>query len=92
MKTKIFSLAAALLFSTAMMAQFHIGAKAGSNIIKVEGKSFDDQFRFGYSYDFGIYNKGFRGLQTSTHEVTFGWNFEYKKGKKKFRYIKCPKF
>ncbi len=51
-----------------------------------------DQFRFGYSYDFGIYDKGFRGLATSTHEVTFGWNFEYKKGKKKFRYIKCPKF
>ncbi|MHC1705471.1 MAG: PorP/SprF family type IX secretion system membrane protein [Tenuifilaceae bacterium] len=52
----------------------------------------NDQFRFGYSYDFGIYNQGFRGLATSTHEVTFGWNFEYKKGKKKFRYIKCPKF
>ena len=52
----------------------------------------NDQFRFGYSYDFGIYNKEFRGLATSTHEVTFGWNFEYKKGKRKFRYIKCPKF
>ena len=52
----------------------------------------NDQFRFGYSYDFGIYEKGFRGLSTSTHEVTFGWNFEYKKGKRKFRYIKCPKF
>jgi type IX secretion system PorP/SprF family membrane protein len=52
----------------------------------------NNQFRFGYSYDFGIYDKGFRGLSTSTHEVTFGWNFEYKKGKKKFRYIKCPKF
>jgi len=52
----------------------------------------NDQFRFGYSYDFGVYDKGFRGLGTSTHEVTFGWNFEYKKGKKKFRYIKCPKF
>ncbi len=49
MKTKIFSLAAALLFSTAMMAQFHIGAKAGTNISKVEGKSFNDQFRFGYN-------------------------------------------
>lgn len=52
----------------------------------------NDQFRFGYSYDFGIYNQSFRGLATSTHEVTFGWNFEYKKGKRKFRYIKCPKF
>jgi len=52
----------------------------------------NDQFRFGYSYDFGIYDQGFRGLPTSTHEVTFGWNFEYKKGKRKYRYIKCPKF
>jgi type IX secretion system PorP/SprF family membrane protein len=52
----------------------------------------NDQFRFGYSYDFGIYSQGFRGLATSTHEVTFGWNFEYKKGKRKYRYIKCPKF
>ncbi len=52
----------------------------------------NDQFRFGYSYDFGVFANGFRGVQTSTHEVTFGWNFEYKKGKRKFRYIKCPKF
>ncbi len=49
MKTKILSLAAALLFSTAMMAQFHIGAKAGANIIKVEGKTFKDEFWFGYN-------------------------------------------
>ena len=49
MKTKILSLAAALLFSTAMMAQFHIGAKAGANIIKLEGKTFKDEFRFGYN-------------------------------------------
>lgn len=52
----------------------------------------NDQFRIGYSYDFGIYDQGFRGLSTSTHEVTLGWNFEYKKSKRKFRYIKCPKF
>jgi len=58
----------------------------------VTGGYSNDQFRLGYSYDFSIYNKGFRGLSTSTHEVTFGWNFEYKSGKRKFRYIKCPKF
>lgn len=63
-----------------------------SHTFVLTGGYSNDQFRFGYSYDFGIYNKGFRGLATSTHEVTFGWNFEYKKGKKKFRYIKCPKF
>lgn len=30
------------------MAQFHIGAKAGANITKVDGKSFKDEFRYGY--------------------------------------------
>lgn len=48
MKTKLFSLFAALLLSSAMMAQFHVGVKAGANIIKVDGKSFKDQFKYGY--------------------------------------------
>jgi hypothetical protein len=30
------------------MAQFHLGVKGGANIIKVDGKSFKDQFRYGY--------------------------------------------
>lgn len=49
MKTKLLSLFAALLIAQAMMAQFHIGAKAGVNIIRVDGKSFKDEFRYGYS-------------------------------------------
>jgi hypothetical protein len=49
MKTKLLSLALAVLFSTAAMAQFHIGAKAGANVTKVNGKSFSDEFRYGYS-------------------------------------------
>ncbi|MBC7948050.1 MAG: PorT family protein [Chitinophagaceae bacterium] len=50
MKTKLFLplLLTALLFSQVMMAQFHIGVKAGANITKVDGKSFKDQFRYGY--------------------------------------------
>ncbi len=48
MKTKILSLAAAVLLSSAVMAQFHIGAKGGANITKVDGKSFKDEFRYGY--------------------------------------------
>lgn len=49
MKTKLFlPLLAALLFSQAMMAQFHIGIKGGANIIKVDGISFKDQFKYGY--------------------------------------------
>ena len=49
MKTKSFlPLFAALLFSQAMMAQFHVGIKGGANIIKIDGKSFKDEFKYGY--------------------------------------------
>lgn len=48
MKTKLLSLFAAVLFSQALLAQFHIGIKAGANVTKVEGKSFKDEFRYGY--------------------------------------------
>ncbi len=48
MKTKFLSLFAAVLFSQAIMAQFHLGVKAGANITKVDGKSFKDEFRYGY--------------------------------------------
>lgn len=48
MKTKLLSLFAALLLTQALFAQFHIGAKAGANITKVDGKSFKDEFRYGY--------------------------------------------
>jgi hypothetical protein len=49
MKTKLFlPLIAALLFSQAIMAQFHIGIKGGANIIKIDGRSFKDEFRYGY--------------------------------------------
>ena len=49
MKTKLLSLAAAVLLSSAVMAQFHLGVKGGANITKVEGKSFKDEFRYGYA-------------------------------------------
>lgn len=49
MKTKLLSLFAALLISQAMMAQFHLGIKGGANVTKIDGKSFKDQFRYGYS-------------------------------------------
>ena len=49
MKTKPFlPLIAALLFSQAIMAQFHVGIKGGANIIKIDGRSFKDEFRYGY--------------------------------------------
>ncbi len=48
MKTRLLFFSAAILLSITGMAQFHIGAKAGANIMKVEGKSFKDEFRYGY--------------------------------------------
>src|SRR5688572_666372 len=48
MKAKLLTLAAAVLLSTIAMAQFHLGVKGGANIIKVDGKSFKDEFRYGY--------------------------------------------
>ena len=49
MKTKFLTLAAALLISQLMMAQFHLGIKAGANITKVDGKSFSEEFNYGYN-------------------------------------------
>ncbi|MBS1920386.1 MAG: PorT family protein [Bacteroidetes bacterium] len=48
MKTKLLSLLAVLLCSQFVMGQFHLGIKGGTNIIKVDGRSFNDQFKYGY--------------------------------------------
>ena len=48
MKTKLAIIAVALLTMQAATAQFRIGPKAGANIVKVDGKSFNDEFRYGY--------------------------------------------
>ena len=48
MRLKLFPLLAAVLLSQAAMAQFHIGIKGGANVTKVDGKSYKDQFRYGY--------------------------------------------
>lgn len=49
MKAKFFlPLFAALFLCQAVLAQFHIGLKGGTNITKVDGQSFKDQFRYGY--------------------------------------------
>lgn len=49
MKTKISVLILILAaFSTSAMAQINFGAKAGVNINKIDGKSFSEEFRYGY--------------------------------------------
>jgi hypothetical protein len=49
MKTKILSLAIAVLISNFIFAQFHLGIKGGANIVKIDGKSFKEQFSYGYN-------------------------------------------
>jgi len=47
---KITFLLLAISISTLTMAQgFHVGAKAGANLFKVDGKSFSEEFNFGYT-------------------------------------------
>lgn len=54
---------------------------------------YNESFTFAYSYDFSIMQGGFRGLNTSSHEVTFGMFFQYKtQSRKKIHTIKSPKF
>lgn len=48
MKTKLLTLITVLFISQAMMAQFHVGIKAGANISKIDGKSFKEEFNYGY--------------------------------------------
>ena len=49
MKTKLVTLIIALLVLHTTEAQFRLGAKLGTNIVKVDGISFKDQFRYGYN-------------------------------------------
>jgi Outer membrane protein beta-barrel domain len=49
MKTKLLILAIFCITASAVSAQkIHVGIKAGANVNKLTGKSFDDQFSFGY--------------------------------------------
>jgi len=63
MKTKLLSLFALILIAQASMAQFHLGIKGGANISKVEGKSFKDEFRYGYALG------GFMEVRMGNHFV-----------------------
>jgi len=50
MKTRNFLLLAfTFIFSNNICtAQFHLGAKAGANMTKLDGQAFDDSFELGY--------------------------------------------
>ncbi|MEO6330605.1 MAG: porin family protein [Ginsengibacter sp.] len=48
MKTKLISLAVTLFIFSATYSQVHVGIKAGASINKITGKSFKDEFTYGY--------------------------------------------
>ena len=48
MKAKLFPLLSFLLLATAASAQFHLGIKGGINLTKIEGRSFNQEFRTGF--------------------------------------------
>jgi Outer membrane protein beta-barrel domain len=49
MKTKLLALVlSVMIFSAAHSQGFHLGIKGGANINKLTGKSFNDEFSFGY--------------------------------------------
>ncbi|OXA70461.1 hypothetical protein B0A67_15710 [Flavobacterium aquidurense] len=62
---KKFFLLTAMFFSFAGYSQFHIGAKAGANMNKLDGQAFDDGFEFGYQLGGFVYFNltDFIGLQ-----------------------------
>ena len=70
MKTKLVGLATALLISQLLMAQFHLGFKAGANITKVDGKSFKEEFEYGYNLG-GFAEIGLGGRFSFNPEVLF---------------------
>ncbi|GAC1423329.1 MAG: hypothetical protein NVS9B7_02470 [Flavisolibacter sp.] len=70
MKTRFLVLITLVFFSSAAMAQFHIGVKGGTNITKIQGQSFKDEFRYGYSLG-GFAEIGFGGRLGIQPEVIF---------------------
>lgn len=70
MKLKFLSLALISLISTAAFSQFNIGFKAGANINKLSGKSFKEEFSFGYQLG-GFVELGLGGKFSIQPEVLF---------------------
>jgi hypothetical protein len=48
MKSKIPLLVALVVLAQVSFAQFSIGVKGGANITKIDGRSFSDEFKYGY--------------------------------------------
>ena len=105
MKAKFFlPLLAALFMSSALMAQFHIGIKGGTNITKIDGQSFKDKFEYGYHIGgfaeiglgekFGIQSEVLFNQYSSTVDSNYHHVYEdvfsSDQGKVKLNYLSIP--
>ena len=70
MKSKIFVLFASLFLTQAALAQFDFGIKLGANVTKVDGRSFRDEFLYGYHAG-AFVNIGLGGKLSIQPEVLF---------------------
>ncbi|RYF80987.1 MAG: PorT family protein [Chitinophagaceae bacterium] len=70
MKFKLSAVVLFVLLAQASMAQLSAGVKAGANIFKVDGKSFKDEFKYGYHLG-GYLNIGVGGRFSIQPEVLF---------------------
>ena len=70
MKIRLSAILITLFVANAAMAQFTLGVKAGANIFKVDGKSFKDEFNYGYHLG-GFANFGIGGRFSIQPEVLF---------------------
>jgi len=70
MKTKLLILIACVFLTQAAMAQLKFGLKAGANITKIDGRSFKDEFRYGYHAG-GFVEIGLGGKLSIQPEVLF---------------------
>lgn len=71
MKTKLsLLLIAVILMTEASMAQFNLGIKGGANITKIQGKTFRDEFQYGYHLG-GFAEIGLGGKLAIQPEVLF---------------------
>jgi hypothetical protein len=70
MKTKLSVFLACIFFAQAAMAQLNFGIKGGANISKIDGRSFKDEFRYGYHLG-GFAEIGLGGKLSIQPEVLF---------------------
>ncbi len=105
MKSKIYLLVAIVLMANASNAQFTVGAKAGVNLMKIDGKSFKDEFTTGYhAGGFAIiglgpkfslqpevlWNQTKTKTDTSLHNIPSDALSSFKNGEVKLDYISIP--